>query len=87
VLLGIPLVHGYLWWRLVRGTTHAGRARRFLTVLLVVLAILLVVEMLVPFSPVALVPVHWVGFIWMGLGLYTLLALLVLEPARACAGL
>ena len=41
VLLALLLMHGYLWWRLVRSTTDpGGRVRRRLTVLLVLLGLL-----------------------------------------------
>jgi len=40
VLLATLLLHGYLWFRLVRSTTRPGRLRRRLTLLTLVLAIL-----------------------------------------------
>ena len=83
MLVGILLAHLYLWWRLVRSTTHPGHARRSLTVLLLVLALLLTAAFVVPYPPVTLVPVQWVGFSWPGLAIYATLALLVLEPVRA----
>ncbi len=33
------LLHSYLWWRLVRATTRPGRARRWLTAAVDVLAV------------------------------------------------
>ncbi|MGY1679968.1 metallophosphoesterase [Geodermatophilus sp. SYSU D01176] len=87
MLAGILLLHLYLWWRLVRSTTHPDRARRWLTVLLVVLALLLTAAFVVPYPPVPLVPVQWVGFSWLGLSLYTALSLLLLEPVRAAVGM
>lgn len=79
----ILLAHGYLWWRLVRSTTRRGRGRRRSTWLLVVLALLVTAALLIPFPPVALVPLQWVGFGWLGVAFYATLALLVLEPVRA----
>ena len=83
MLVAILLLHGYLWWRLVRSTTRPGRGRRRLTWLLVVLALLVTVSLVVPFPPVALVPLQWVGFSWLGVAFYASLALILLEPARA----
>ena len=85
MLVVMLLAHGYLWWRLVRSTTRPGRSRRRLTVLLVVLALLVAGSLLVPFPPVALVPLQWVAFSWLGVAFYASLALLVLEPVRAAA--
>jgi hypothetical protein len=48
VLLAMVLLHGYLWWRLVRGTTQPGRTRRLLTLLTVVLALLPTLAVLNP---------------------------------------
>ena len=85
MLAVILLAHGYLWWRLVRSTTRRGRGRRRLTLLLVVLALLVAASLLVPFPPVALVPLQWVAFCWLGIAFYASLALVVLEPVRAGA--
>src|SRR4051794_29232664 len=81
------VLHGYLWWRLVRGTTRPGRARRRLTLLTVVLTLL-------PFLAVTLrrtIPLHaagpldWVAYTWLGIAFYAFLTLLVLEPVRLAA--
>ena len=40
MLLALVLLHGYIWWRMVRSTTVPGRTRRRLTLLTVVLALL-----------------------------------------------
>src|SRR3712207_5159202 len=78
------LLHGYLWFRLVRSTTLPGRARRRLTWLTVVL-------MLLPVLAIALrrtlprdvaSPIDWLAFSWLGVAFYAFLALLVLEPVR-----
>ncbi|WP_369140234.1 metallophosphoesterase [Modestobacter versicolor] len=84
VLLAMALLHGYLWWRLVRGTTRPGRARRRLTLLTVVLALLpalaVVLRGRLPTGVAA--PLGWVGFIWLGLAFYLFLAVLATEPIR-----
>jgi uncharacterized protein len=89
VLLATVLLHGYLWWRLVRGTTDPGRARRRLTLLAVVLGMLPVLAVLLrrtlPLDTAA--PLDWIAYTWLGLAFYAFLALLVLEPVRWVAGL
>ncbi|MGY2067855.1 metallophosphoesterase [Blastococcus sp. SYSU DS0619] len=84
VLLAVGLLHGYLWLRLVRGTTRAGRLRRRLTALTAVLAVLpiLAVTLRGTLSLDALAPLSWVGYSWLGIALYAVLALLLLEPVR-----
>ncbi len=86
VLLAMLILHGYLWWRLVRSTTRPGRARRWLTLLTVVLTLLPAAAVVLrrEDSPVATV-VGWVGFSWLGIAFYAFLALLVLEPVRWAA--
>jgi predicted MPP superfamily phosphohydrolase len=84
VLLAMGLLHGYLWWRLVRSTTSPGRARRRLTLLAVVLALLPVVAVLLrgtlPMDKAA--PFDWIAYSWLGIAFYAFLALLLLEPVR-----
>ncbi|MCO7222509.1 metallophosphoesterase [Klenkia sp. PcliD-1-E] len=84
VSLAMVLLHGYLWSRLVRSTTRPGVARRWLTVAVVVLAVLVVAAVVgrrsLPFS--VQTPLDWVGYTWLGLAFYLFLALLVLEPVR-----
>jgi predicted MPP superfamily phosphohydrolase len=84
VLLATALLHGYLWWRLVRGTTAPGRTRRRLTLLAVVLWLLPVTAVLLrralPLDVAA--PIDWVAFSWLGVAFYAFLTLLVLEPVR-----
>ncbi|WP_346620870.1 metallophosphoesterase [Blastococcus montanus] len=84
VLLAVGLLHGYLWFRLVRGTTTAGLLRHRLTVLTVVLALLPVLAVLLRgvLPSGALTPLSWIGFVWLGVALYAVLALLALEPVR-----
>jgi uncharacterized protein len=84
VLLAMALLHGYLWWRLVRGTTRRGRVRRRLTVLTVVLAALPVLVIaargVLPMDAAA--PLDWIGYTWLGLVFYLFLATLATEPVR-----
>ncbi|MGY1724049.1 metallophosphoesterase [Blastococcus sp. SYSU DS0533] len=80
----MALLHAYLWFRLVRSTTGPGRLRRRLTVLTVVLAVLPVAAVLsrgaLPLE--AATPLSWIGYSWLGIALYAVLALVVLEPVR-----
>jgi len=78
------LLHGYLWWRVVRGTTRPGRLRRRLTVLTLVLAVLptLAVVLRGELSLRASAPLDWVGYTWLGLAFYLFLAVLATEPIR-----
>jgi predicted MPP superfamily phosphohydrolase len=84
VLLALLVLHGHLWWRLVRGTTRPGRARRALTVVTVLLALLPAAAVLgrrsLPFA--AQTPLDWAGYTWLGLAFYAFLATLALEPVR-----
>jgi predicted MPP superfamily phosphohydrolase len=84
VLLATALLHGYLWWRLVRATTAPGRTRRRLSLLAVLLGLLPVTAVLLRRSlPLEVsAPIDWVAFSWLGAAFYTFLALLVLEPIR-----
>jgi hypothetical protein len=84
VLVAVSLLHGYLWWRLVRSTTLPGRARRLLTWLTVLLALLPAVAVLTrrELSLAAQAPLAWVAFTWLGVAFYAFLALLALEPVR-----
>jgi predicted MPP superfamily phosphohydrolase len=83
VLLALFLMHGLLWWRLVRSTTGPGRVRRLLTLGLVALALLPMAAVLLrrEDSP-ATSALHWVGFSWLGLVFYLFVTLLALEPVR-----
>src|SRR5919206_718573 len=78
VLLALVLLHGYLWWRLVRSTTRPGSARRRLTLLTVVLALLPAAAVLLRREDSAAATVlAWVGFCWLGIAFYLFLTLLV----------
>jgi uncharacterized protein len=80
----VLILHGYIWFRMVRSTTIPGRLRRRLTWLVVGLGLLIAVA--VPLgsrlSLAAAAPLEWAAFTWLGLAFYLFLALLVLEPVR-----
>ncbi|MEX5720581.1 metallophosphoesterase [Geodermatophilus maliterrae] len=83
VLLALLVLHGFLWWRLVRSTTRPGRSRRLLTLLSVVLALLPMGAVLARREDSAASTVlQWVGFSWLGVAFYLFVTLLALEPAR-----
>ncbi|MGY1622369.1 metallophosphoesterase [Geodermatophilus sp. SYSU D00965] len=83
MLLALVLLHGYLWWRLVRSTTRPGPVRRRLTLATVVLALLPAAAVLLRREDSAAATVlAWVGFCWLGIAFYLFLTLLVLEPVR-----
>jgi predicted MPP superfamily phosphohydrolase len=80
----LALIHLYLWKRLVKDTTHAGRTRRILTAVLLGLLTLLFATLILP----RLIGVReagwfvWPGYLWFALAAYLMLALLALEPVR-----
>ncbi|MFI0424212.1 metallophosphoesterase [Spongiactinospora sp. 9N601] len=81
------VVHSYLWWRLVRGTTRpGGRMRRVLTWCLIVLGVLVPLSMglqrLIAGSWLA-----WPGYMWIAIMFYLAVYLVLLEIPRAVAGL
>jgi len=89
VLAAMLLLHGYLWWRMVRSTTRRGRLRRRLTALTVVLGLLpalaVTLRRVLPLDAAA--PLDWIAYSWLGIAFYAFLYLLVLEPVRLVAGL
>ncbi|MGV9773529.1 metallophosphoesterase [Streptosporangium sp. NPDC003464] len=84
VVGAVALIHYYLWRRLVRATTVAGRTRRVLTWVLAGLAVLV---------PVTLVGsrsqwghfLAWPGFFWIAIMFYLSVFLVLLEIPRALA--
>jgi predicted MPP superfamily phosphohydrolase len=84
VLIAVVLLHTYLWWRLVRSTTRPGRARRWGTLGIVVLAILvpLAVTLGRVLPNAAAAPLDWIAYTWLGIAFYAFLTLVVLEPVR-----
>ncbi|WP_246080922.1 metallophosphoesterase [Modestobacter altitudinis] len=87
--LAMALLHGYLWWRLVRGTTRPGRTRRVLTAVTIVLAVLPTVAVVfrgqLPMSVAT--PLAWVAYSWLGLAFYLFLATVLTEPVRVAVRL
>ncbi|WP_111512174.1 metallophosphoesterase [Mycobacterium kyogaense] len=84
VVLGssLGLMTLYVWFRTVRSTTRPGRVRRILTALLLVLTALLVAALVSRRDPAGSGWLAWPGYLWFGLLVYLVLALLVLEPVR-----
>lgn len=84
----LALIHLYLWKRLVKDTTRAGRVRRILTAVLLGLLALLFATLVAP----RVLGVResdwfvWPGYLWFGLAAYLFLTLLVLEPVRLAIG-
>ena len=86
LLLTVAL-HGYVWWRVVRDTTEPGPWRRAGTLTLVALTLLV---------PGALVatralprhlgePLGWIGYLWLAVLFYLLIALAVADLPRVLA--
>jgi predicted MPP superfamily phosphohydrolase len=86
--LAMALLHGYLWWRLVRGTTRPGRGRRVLTLLVVVLGLLPTVAVVFRHQlPMAVAsPLDWVAFTWLGVAFYLFVTTLATEALRPFLG-
>lgn len=84
VLVLLPLLHIYLWRRLIRDTMPPGTARRFATiVLLALVAVMLAALMLgTRTDPNVARWYAWPGYLWLALFYYLLLALLALELPR-----
>lgn len=77
----LGLIHYYLWRRLVRGTTRTRRGRRigsWIVAGLVLLVIATFVGSRIMPRAVA-VPMSWVGYLWLALMFYLLLAFAALE--------
>lgn len=89
VLTAMLLLHGYLWFRLVRSTTRPGGLRRRLTLLSLGLALLQALAIglrrTIPLEAAA--PLDWIAYSWLGIAFYAFLALLLLEPVRWLANL
>ncbi|MDQ3789152.1 MAG: metallophosphoesterase, partial [Actinomycetota bacterium] len=80
----VALMHWYIWKRLVKDTLRPGRARRVLTVVTVLLALLVAATLILP-RTVGLAGAGWYawpGYIWFGLLVYLFLILAVLELPR-----
>ncbi|GAB3879452.1 hypothetical protein GCM10027612_05260 [Microbispora bryophytorum subsp. camponoti] len=89
IVVAVVVVHGYLWWRLVRASTTPGsRPRRVLTWVLVILAAVMVVTFggsrLGLGMDVERV-VAWPGYLWLAVMFYLFVFGLVMEVPRAVA--
>jgi predicted MPP superfamily phosphohydrolase len=85
-IVGVVLIHYYIWRRLVRNTSRTTRWRRAGTWTLVGLSVLLVLTLIgsrvLPHSVAA--AVSWPGYLWLAVMFYLVIALAVLElPALA----
>ena len=89
MLLALVLLHGYIWWRMVRSTTVPGRTRRRLTMLTLALALLpaaaVALRRMLP--PDVAAPLDWVAYTWLAIAFYLFITLLALEPVRLIARL
>ncbi len=79
------LIHLYLWKRLVKDTTTAGRWRRAGTVTAVVLALLVPATMVG--TRAGMYWLAWPGYLWLALMFYLLVLLVVLEVPMVVARL
>jgi uncharacterized protein len=84
VLLVVGPIHWYLWRRLVKDTTRAGRQRKVLTIAFLVLPAALLSAFILPRTLGAKVSfaLTLVGYLWLAVLFYLLLTLLVLEIPR-----
>ncbi|MER6915232.1 metallophosphoesterase [Streptomyces sp. NPDC000594] len=90
IVVASVLVHRWLWVRLVRDTTRpGGTARRVGAIAMVASAVLAAApRVLVPaLGPATGRPLAWAGYVWLGVLLYLILALLVMEVPRAVLGI
>lgn len=87
VLAVVVGVHSYLWWRLVKSTTHSGLARKLGTAAIAGLAVLLpgtlIGTRVLPESVET--PLAWIGYLWLATMFYLLVYLLILEVPRIVA--
>ncbi|MFF0449973.1 metallophosphoesterase [Streptomyces sp. NPDC004609] len=90
IVVASVLIHRWLWVRLVRDTTPpGGTARRVGNVAIVASAALAAApRILVPaLGPDTGRALAWAGYVWLGVLLYLMLALLVMEIPRAVLGI
>jgi hypothetical protein len=84
VLVVLAAGAGYLWWRLIRGTTTRGLTRRWLTVVAAALTLAPIVadalNMYLP--PAVATPLEWIAYTWLALLLYLAFATVAMEPIR-----
>jgi predicted MPP superfamily phosphohydrolase len=81
----VVLLHAYLYWRLVHSVTDSRRWRRLgLLVLVLLLASTLgAFGLRHTLPPTGTTVLNWVGYLWLALVLYLVLALVVVELPRA----
>jgi predicted MPP superfamily phosphohydrolase len=84
VLLVVGPIHWYLWRRLVKDTTQAGRQRKVLTIAFLVLPATLLSAFILPRVLGAKVSfvLSLIGYLWLAVLFYLLLTLLALEIPR-----
>ncbi|MDT7776936.1 MAG: uncharacterized protein QOC67_5860 [Pseudonocardiales bacterium] len=92
VALIVVLLHLYLYWRLVHSTAARARWRVLGFLLLLVLgastvAAFLLLRVLPPalaarVTPTEIVVLNWVGYLWLAVGLYSALVLVIVEIPR-----
>lgn len=84
VLVLLPLVHVYLWRRLIRDTLPRGTGRRVATLALVAMVVVMLAALMFAtrVDPDIGQWFAWPGYLWLALFFYLLLALLVLEVPR-----
>src|SRR5215475_169405 len=80
-VVGVPLIHYYLWRRMVRDTTRSRRARWIGTGILIGLVALLLGSFAGTgrFPERALTVISWPAYLWLAVLFYLLLGLAVLE--------
>ncbi|MFB9726376.1 metallophosphoesterase [Haloechinothrix salitolerans] len=80
----LPLVHVYLWRRLIHDTMPRGTGRRIATLTLVTMVVLMLAALMFAtrIDPDIGQWLAWPGYLWLALFFYLLLALLVLEVPR-----
>src|SRR5262245_55584406 len=82
----VVLLHLYLYRRLVHDVARTRRWRRLGLVVLVLLALstlgAFALRRVLPISPTTAPQLDWVGYVWLVIGLYAALVLVVLELPR-----
>src|SRR5215475_7447278 len=80
-VVAVPLIHYYLWRRLVRNTTRSRRARWIGTGILLGLVVLLIAALAGSrlFPERFLTVISWPAYLWLAILFYLLLGLAVLE--------
>lgn len=84
VLVLLPLLHLYLWRRLIHDTMRPGRGRVIATCVMVGLVVLMLAALMVGtrVHPDVARWFAWPGYLWLAMFFYLLLGLLVLEVPR-----